>query len=36
MPLSLVDENFKRARNSNAIINEKVYWRRNIQDEGPA
>lgn len=36
MPLSLVDENFKRARTSNAILTEKFWWRKNILDEGPA
>jgi len=33
MPLSLVDENMKRAQKRDAVLNEKFYWRRDIFTE---
>merc|ERR1712228_890295 len=33
MPLSLVDENMKRAQKRNAVLGEKFFWRRDIFTE---
>jgi len=36
IPISYVDENFKRAHKRDAILKEKFFFRKNILDNGPA
>ena len=36
IPISLIEENFKRADNNDAVLNEKFFWRTNPLDKGPA
>lgn len=36
IPISYVDENFKRAHKVDAVLKEKFYFRKNIDSNGPA
>jgi glutamate--cysteine ligase catalytic subunit len=35
IPMSLLEENFKRSRKKDAILNERFYFRTNLVDDGP-